>query len=52
MNDDTKDTIPEREENTVDIDTFDEEELTVDSEFYDESDDDIDNYYSNLHKKK
>lgn len=52
MNDETNDKELEREENTVDIESFDEEELTVDNDFYDESDDDIDNYYSKLHKKK
>lgn len=52
MNDETNDIVTEREENTVDIESFDEEELTVDNDFYDESDDDIDNYYSKLHKKK
>lgn len=52
MNDETNDKEHEREENTVDIESFDEEELTVDNDFYDESDDDIDNYYSKLHKKK
>lgn len=51
MKDEEKETTAQ-EENTVDIDTVDAEELTVDDEFYDESDDDIDNYYSNLHKKK
>ena len=52
MNDETNDKEHEREENMVDIESFDEEELTVDNDFYDESDDDIDNYYSKLHKKK
>ena len=52
MNDETNDKELERAENMVDIESFDEEELTVDNDFYDESDDDIDNYYSKLHKKK